>query len=100
MVTTKQLQNIYIKLVIGLIIIVFTITAYTETVPLIQQAGNEINETQVPLSNLYASDNIVMVIIMLSLLLFVIRQTLKTKKWIKRKNVLTNIDGTKVWKKD
>lgn len=64
----------------SLILLVVLFLLYANLVPEAQTAGNELNASGVPLGSLFVGGGVVFVIIMASLIMLVIKSTLKGKK--------------------
>ena len=74
MVSTNLLLNSYVKFVIALLVIVIAITLYSDLIPDLQQAGDDIEDTNVPLGSLFSGQTgVVFTIVMLFLLILILR---------------------------
>jgi len=80
MIKPKLLRNLYFKLIISLVIIVVLMQSYATTVPLLQAAGNSINQTEVPMGGLFSGQGVIMLIMMLSLAILIIKNMIKRGK--------------------
>lgn len=75
-----QVAKMATRAIDAIITIVVLFILYAALVPEAQSAGNDLNETGVPLGNLFVSDGFIFVLVMVGLLLVAIRVTLPSGK--------------------
>ena len=66
--------------IMGIVLLVVLFKLYAQLVPEAQTAGQELNDSGVPLGSLFSSDGIVFVIIMAALVIVVVRSFLGSGK--------------------
>ena len=66
--------------ILAIVLLVVLFQLYADLVPVAQDAGDTLNESGVPLGNLFVGDGIVFLIIMAALIILVVRAFLKGGK--------------------
>ena len=73
-ISTSMINNA----ILGIVLLVVLFKLYATLVPEAQTAGDELNASGVPLGNLFTSNGIIFLVIMVALIIVVVRSFLKT----------------------